>query len=98
MQLSEEGADILKKSLISLEDWQIKDGATIIVDILDKVQTTTAPRTKKPAKEEPKEDLYYFIRKGNADEGGQLDQGKTRVTKSLRLRQLKKNIQDELQI
>jgi len=37
MQLSEEGADILKKSLISLEDWQIKDGATIIVDILDKV-------------------------------------------------------------
>lgn len=97
MQLQEEGGDIVRKSQISIEDLAIKDGATILVEILDKIQTSSAPRNKKPAKEEPKEDLYYLIRSGNADEG-QLQEAKTRVSRSLRLRQLKKNIQDELQI
>jgi hypothetical protein len=40
----------------------LKDGTTILVEIVDKIITTSAPRPKKPSKEEPKIPLYFTVR------------------------------------
>lgn len=82
----------------NLEECGIKDGSTINVEFVDKVLTQSVPRPKRPAKEEPKFALYFTVRSGNPEEDVKQIQGQTQITKSLRLRQLKKNIQDDLGI
>jgi len=62
LQLRVEGGDVLRKSQITLDDCNLKDKAIIIVEIVDKIQTSSANRSKKPAKEEPKVPLHYVIK------------------------------------
>lgn len=76
-----------------------------MVDIVEKIVTQTQPKPKKPAKEETKEKLCYSIRAGNSanEDDGEAEEVKkeqfqTDAVKTMRVRQLKKNIQDEQNI
>lgn len=97
LQLRIEGGDVLKKSQATLDDCNIKDKAVVVVEILDKIQASSSNRAKKPAKEEPREPLNYIIKSGNPEEQEPV-LGKSEVWRSLRLKQLRKIIQDDLGI
>lgn len=59
---------------MSLEECGIKDGSTIMVDIVEKILTQTAPKAKKPSKEEQKVELFYTIRTSNRNHGEDADE------------------------
>ena len=92
-----EGGDILRKPQSTLDDCGIRDGQVLLAEIVDKIVTTSAPRAKKPSKEEPKTPLHYVIRSGNPEEA-EPTLGKSDVQKTQRVKQLRKTIQDDLGI
>jgi hypothetical protein len=49
-----QGGEILKKPMITLDDCGLKDGQTILVEVMDKAIPSGTPRIKKPSKEEPR--------------------------------------------
>ena len=99
-QLQVEGGEVLKKSQITLDDCGIKDGQTIQVEILDKAIPSSATRIKKPSKEEPKHQIIFSLKQDTQDDDLKVEplQGKIETHKYIRLKQLKKMIQDELGI
>lgn len=90
MQLQVEGGDILQNGMKALEEYNLKDGSNIMVEILDKANAPT-PRERKPRvqKEEQKVTIGYNVR-------GQDLSSKVDVPKSTKVKQLKKIILQEL--
>jgi hypothetical protein len=64
---------------------------------VDKINTSSTPKSKKPSKEEPKVPLHYVIKSGNPDEE-EPALGKSEVSRSMKIKQLRKVIQDDLGI
>ena len=89
-----EGGDILKKSQLTLDECNLKDGQTILVEILDKIIPSPNPRPKRPSKEEPKHNIYFTVKQSYEEEGRNQEplQGKIETHKYIRLKQLKKMI------
>ena len=56
---------MLRKFQMSLDECGLRDGSTVMVEIVDKIITQTQPKAKKPAKEEDKIKLSYSVRTGN---------------------------------
>ena len=90
MQLQVEGGEILHKNIKSLDDYEVKTGSNLVLEIVDKVNTST-PRERKPRtpKDEPKVIINYNVK-------GQELTSKVEVTKNLKVKQLKKIILTEL--
>ena len=63
MQLQVEGGEILNKNTKSLDDYDVKDGSNVILEILDKANAPT-PRERKPRaqKDEPKVEITYNVK------------------------------------
>jgi hypothetical protein len=63
MQLQVEGGEILHKNIKSLDDYEVKTGSNLVLEIVDKVNTPT-PRERKPRtpKDEPKVLINFNVR------------------------------------
>jgi hypothetical protein len=63
MQLQVEGGEVLVKNNKGLDEYDVKDGSNIVVEILDKANAPT-PRERKPRapKDEPKIPITYNVR------------------------------------
>lgn len=61
-----EGGEVLRKVQATLDDCNLKDGALLIVEIVDKIPQSASSqaliRARRSAKEEPKIPLTYVIR------------------------------------
>ena len=80
----------MQNGMKGLDEYDVKAGASLIVEILDKANTPT-PRERKPRvqKEEPKVPVSYNVK-------GQELSSKVEVPKSIKVKQLKKVILGEL--
>jgi len=94
MQLRIEGGEILRKTQITIDDLNLRDGSVVVVDILDKIPG--AAKSKKPAKEEPRLPLHYVVKTG--EDGAVPVLGKSEVWKNMRVKQLRKVVQEDLGI
>lgn len=59
---------MLRKVQATLDDCGVKDGAVIIVEIVDKIPSSSNPRPRRPVKEEPKVPVSYGIRNNSNPE------------------------------
>jgi hypothetical protein len=67
--LQVEGGDILRRVQSTLDDYAIKDGSVITVEVVEKIPSSQSARARKPGKEEPKVPLVYGIREAQSLEG-----------------------------
>lgn len=77
----------------TIDEYQLRDGVVLLVEMLDKPIVT--PRERKP-KEETKFSLTYKVRDHNQEEGVEQLSSKLELPKNLKVKQLKKLILDEL--
>lgn len=81
--LTVEGGDKLDKNISFLDECNLKDGATLILEIADK--SVVPSRPKKPTKEEPKYPVQYSVR-ALYQEGEEPVTANTEVTMSTKLK------------
>ena len=87
MQLQVEGGAVLAKNGSGLDEYDVRDGSQITVEMVEKVNTST-PRERKP-KEESKVTVKYSVRGSGIQE-------KVEVPRSLKVKQLRKILLQEI--